>query len=356
MPYRAVYGQPLQLAHLLMGQSTAGEAASKQPLLNPACNKDIVAWLPGLLHAEQQQQLQKLPLSWPATAAERRQLWQSLRAWLTTESLSLARLRGRESGLPLAQAQHEQEILHQLLNSAPAATAANTASPGLWLNSQHHALISAFKALISALMAGHTVIWQPDISHAASAFLLSKALQSHLPTGALNLLYPGAAQPADLPWQRPPGVASRRLRLTAAESLPAAVPRILQAVCNSLPDQRLQAVEVPIRRLPELLQRLQKGFQSLRTGDPSFSDRLDYGPLARESDLKTYLAFFEALKKGHGGQLHYGKGRMSRNSKIPDFIGDPDLGHYVWPLLWQPDKADTPLPDLTGPVLALIPV
>jgi acyl-CoA reductase-like NAD-dependent aldehyde dehydrogenase len=235
--------------------------------------------------------------------------------------------------------------------------AQQTAPPQrLWLDSQQRALSPAFEALISALAAGSSVVWQPDTQHAASAFWLSEALSQHLPAGTLQLVYPGAALPGDLPWQHPPADAPAHLRLTAAESLPAAVPHILQAVCSRLPGQRLQAVEVPVRRLPELLQRLQKGFQSLRTGDPSFSDRPDYGPLARESDLKAYLAFFEGLKKGRGGQLHYGKGRISRNSKPADFIGDPDLGRYVWPLLWQPDSAEAPLPDVPGPVLALIPV
>ncbi|MBF2053886.1 MAG: aldehyde dehydrogenase family protein [Candidatus Sericytochromatia bacterium] len=359
MPYREVYGEPLQLSHLIVGQAITGAADGRLPLLNPACSQDIMAWLPGPLNTQQQQQLQQLHLSGSATAAERRQqLEQTLKPWLTSQSLALARLRGRESGLPLAQAQHEQEILLQWLQSIPTTLAAGTAPSTHWLNSQHSALISTFEALLKALMAGCPVIWQPDISHAASAFVLSEALQKGLPAGMLNLVYPTAKLTDHLSWQHPPLVTADhiRLRLTPAESLPVAVPRIVRGVCSSLPGERLQAVEVPARRLPELLQRLQKSFQSLRTGDPILSDRLDYGPLAREADLKTYLAFFEALKKGHGGQLHYGKGRMSRNSKIPDFIGDPDLGHYVWPLLWQPDSAEAPLPELPGPVLALIPV
>ena len=97
--------------------------------------------------------------------------------------------------------------------------------------------------------------------------------------------------------------------------------------------------------------------KKLKIGDPNLNNDVVYGPLISQQYRDGFMAHY-AWAKAEGAELLYGLGHITRDKKPVNFVGDPDKGLYVWPVIWDKVKIEMKLAqtDVLGPMVSLIEV
>jgi len=369
--YTHVYGQTQQGTHLIGGAPWGQTEAGSFQVLNPACHKDRVGVHPLAGAAEVQAAIQAASQAqpgWFATAAaEREQLIKRLKHLLTDQQSELVSLLSRETGQTVQLSQADLQTLRDGLQQPPA-LAGPPAAMLVLSSATSCANLDYMVWLFSALAAGQTVLWHPAATHASLAYALVQLLQAAgLPPGVLNLVQGGQPVRAALnqalaqgQLQSPPSLPAKTLRpfvVSADQPLEAVVKAAIAACFGQTGPGRVHSGQVwlPPHLSARFCQQLLSAMKGLRLGDPSLSHELLCGPLCCEQSLAQFAAQAEQAQQ-QGAQLLWGPGRITRDSKPKDFVGDPELGHYAWPMIWHQVSLEMPLAQaaVTGPTMFLI--
>lgn len=269
---------------------------------------------------------------------------------LTAHEAELCRLLSRETGQLLSQSKAALQCL------TPPYTA-NTPIPAA--------------LLLQTLQAGQAIVWLSEQTPGLNRRWCQLLVQAGLPPGVLQHIWlPAAFRDLSSPGPLPdgvrligpsaptPSVSQPPFVLTDEMSLDAAVKWASeQAYADAAqPPFGRGLIVLPKQRAEAFRTRFLKASENLQIGDPLLNQRISYGPLPDQAHLDAFLS---QLKHGQqaGAKLLAGKGRISRDNKPKNFVGDPD-GLYVWPQIW--DQVTPEMlhhwPPLTGPTVRLLEV
>jgi len=97
--------------------------------------------------------------------------------------------------------------------------------------------------------------------------------------------------------------------------------------------------------------------KKIKIGNPNLSNDVLYGPLINEKFLKDFMESYE-IGKNDGAELLYGKGRITKDNIPENFVGNPEDGIYVWPVIWDKVKIEMKIAqeEFFGPVIPIIEV
>jgi len=375
--FNDVYGKTYVGANLIQGQACyEGTPFFSQ---NPANPGDRVGVFPeaanDTLESACRAALQALE-PWQKQLPSQAELFQANMALLLeAQQNSLASLLTRETGMVWAQS---QALLTALRTALAQKSFTDPAA-------NHERDLPAARALISpsflpgalplndilaALLAGHSLVWKVWDQVPTFAYVFAQIMkQAGLPPGVLNLIHGSEAVESGLLRQ----IESGRLAPLACESvsenlakvqsvshesdLEQAVNTALQALTS--PEQQRGSHNVVLEaKIAEAFKtRLLRRLQNVKLGDPNLDHKVQCGPLSDSLSLKMFLAHLN-WGKSDGAQLLSGKGRLSRESKPENFIGDPDAGYFVWPAIWDQLKPGMKLAinPVYGPSLRLFTV
>jgi alpha-ketoglutaric semialdehyde dehydrogenase len=390
--FNQVYGKTHLGAHLIKGQWYFSE--QKLESRNPANWGDQVGIFPFASQEETSaayQAAKQACTEWQrTTATTRSQNIATLIHLLKKNQDNLARLLSRETGKGYQASLSE---IQTLLDQPPCSTQANSSGTvQLIISDGHFPLAAPLSSMFRAWHSGQSVIWQPSTQAATVAQTMAQLIQqSDLPPGVFSLLHGGISStealyakldqcPIDqvffagsselgralnnlctskgIAYQRQSGY---RNPLLVMDNTP-----IKQALNTALSstlgwgnrqDQTLNVIILHKAIAADFKQRLLKGLQLIKIGDPNLDHKLKQGPLLCPEQLEAFLAHLK-WGKAEGAELISGKGRMSRESKSEPFVGDPDAGLFVWPAIWDNVKTKMKLAqsEIWGPVLCLFEV
>ncbi|MBT9547745.1 MAG: aldehyde dehydrogenase family protein [Candidatus Sericytochromatia bacterium] len=376
--FNAVYGKTHVGANLIQGiPAYQGELFFSRNPANPA---DLVAVFPEASAADvvaASLAAHTALESWQNTSlSDREQIQANFALLLETQLETLASLLTRETGKVWALSKSQ-------LLALPALAGQNLAGQD-FVNSPEEpvthlpgalALLSEgalpLPEILLALFSGHTLVWKVwDQAPAFAYAFASLLMQAGLPPGVLNLLNGGDIVETQLRSQIELG----QLRLMSASnqgSTSRAKPQIVLADADleravTVALNALACFEQHNFALPVILQapiaedfkrRLLRQLQKVKIGDPHLDHKVQLGPLSHPRALNLFLAHLN-WGKSDGGHLLAGKGRLSRESKPENFVGDPDAGYYVWPAIWDQLKPGMKLATnpVWGPSLGLFTV
>lgn len=359
--FNRIYGKTLLGAHVIHGQSIWAEA--RLVSRNPANPGDQVAVFPEAGPAELEQARLSAEQAWSVwqntPSAERREILWRLALLLEVQQEKLAHLITRELGIVWAQslAQIHGLIVQLKRGDAQGGTVPEDISDkqavgvfgasGAKGANKWPTAAASFFTLLQVLFQGRPLIWLAWQEAPALAYTLaSLCLQAGMPPGCLNCLVGGEELFSALQQ----GLATGRYRdldnlLTVVEKSlhPQIVMRetpLAQAVSTALEGLSQQlgggmwpvviqaSVEDAFKRL------LLRQFQTYRLGDPCLDHCVKTGPLSHQAAMGRFLQHLQ-VGKSQGAHLLSGKGRLTRENKPENFVGDPDAGYYVWPAVWQ---------------------
>ncbi len=372
--FNDVYGKTHVGANLIQGiPAYQGELFFSRNPANPA---DRVAVFPEASAADVEaacQAAQTALESWQnAPVSELEMVRANLALLLETGRDRLAGLLTRETGKVWAQSQNQIQSLLPLVSPALADSSESgliVYLPGaLALNSE-----TAFplREILLALFSGHTVVWKVWDQAPAFAYAFARLLmQAGLPPGVLNLLNGGESVVAHLRRQietgsihmlnLPNGGSSHQAQpqlVLAETNLEQAVTAALKALVCFEQSPFSQPVILQAQIAEDFKRRLLRRLQNFKLGDPNLDHTVQIGPLSHQQALNLFLAHLN-WGKSDGGHLLSGKGRLSRESKPDNFVGDPDAGYFVWPAIWDQLKPGMKLATnpVWGPSLSLFTV
>lgn len=252
--------------------------------------------------------------------------------------------------------------------------------------------------IIPALITGNTVVWKPSEDAPGIAYLFQRLLvDAGVPRGVVNVVYgkggggagealmqmvdQGLVQKVSFTGSTEVGrkigeICGRNLQIPSLElggKNPLVVMRdadldlALDGVtfagfgtagqrCTSLGNLILDR---PIAEAfkAKLLARVEE----LVIGDPVVAaaegKSILYGPMISE---RFYARFMEhyAMGRRSGAKLLTREGRITRDNKPASFVGDPELGHYVFPAIWDGVAIESELAqtEVFGPTINIITV
>ncbi|MGV3527027.1 MAG: aldehyde dehydrogenase family protein [Candidatus Sericytochromatia bacterium] len=284
----------------------------------------------------------------PQTA--RQEIFTRFDELLTAHETELSRLLSRETGQLLAQSKEMIPSLRPLrAGDAPLPAA----------------------LLLQTLLAGQAIVWLGAHLPALSTRWCQLFAQAGLPEGLLQHIWlPAAYGHLANTDALPEGV--RLMGPSAPASPPSLPPFVLrddmsldaavQSASEAAYTHAAQApfgrglILLPTQRAAAFRTRFLKASENLSIGDPLLNQRIHYGPLPDQAHLDTFL---DQLQRGQqaGAKLLMGKGRISREHKPKNFVGDPE-GLYVWPQIWDqvtPEMVRNG-PPLVGPTVRLLEV
>lgn len=92
-------------------------------------------------------------------------------------------------------------------------------------------------------------------------------------------------------------------------------------------------------------------------GNPLEGKPVLYGPMISQKFLDNFMKHYE-VAKADGARMLYGNGRITSNNKPDNFVGNPDDGLYVWPVIWDNVTIDMKIAqeEFFGPVITIIEV
>lgn len=246
--------------------------------------------------------------------------------------------------------------------------------------------------IIPALLCGNTVVWKPSEEAPTVADIFGRLLtEAGLPPGVVNIVYGPGRTGQDLMAMVDKGLVQKvsftgstavgrqigeicgRNLISPSLELGGKNPLIIMADANielavkaalwlafGTAGQRCTSTGNIIlhkKIAAAFRQKFLAGAQSLKIGDPTLSREVYYGPLMCEKYFTDFMNHFE-WAKAEGAKLLYGNGRITRDSKPQRFVGDPEAGFYVWPVIWDQVHIDMKIAqtEVLGPCITLIEV
>jgi acyl-CoA reductase-like NAD-dependent aldehyde dehydrogenase len=379
-PFTKVYGHTLVISHWIAGAYEAS-GTPEQQLHNPAHAHDVRALLPEADASHIQAALNAATQAKPdwqqAPLSVRANIFERLCALLTSHGRAWARSISRETGLPRAHSRRQiQALITEIRHLRRSET--DMITPGVCglISSAHFPLAGPANLLLTALKAGQTVVWAPSPLGSVTACLLTHFLTlAGLPPGVLNVVYGATARQLlleqakqghlqQLGFAGPQAEAEPLVQFSQDYHVPVrfwnygastlvilpdapldvAVPAALAATLNPV-----GATQIGVhRKIARAFQRrLLAAAEKWCVGDPSLHEKIDQGPLSSSHALEALVAA-HGLGRVQAAEWLYGQGRISRAHKPKQFVGDPELGYYAWPLIGRAPTLD--LADVPGPV------
>ncbi|MFN8674268.1 MAG: aldehyde dehydrogenase family protein [Candidatus Sericytochromatia bacterium] len=247
--------------------------------------------------------------------------------------------------------------------------------------------------IIPALLCGNTVVWKPSEDASAVAYFFGKVLEeAGVPKGVVNIVYgtgPTAGQ--DLLKMVDKGylqkfsftgstavgrvvgeICGRNLLVPSLElggknplivmedaDLDLAVSGALWASFGTAGQRCTSAGNIILHKniAKEFKEKFLAEAKKIKIGNPNLDSTVLYGPMLAQRFLDNFMKHYE-MAKSDGAELLYGNGIISSSNKPENFVGEPDGGLYVWPVIWDKVKIDMKIAqeEVFGPVITLIEV
>ena len=396
--YNEVYGKTL-IGHNLMGVTQTDRAEAPFYSTNPACYKDLVAVFPLSTQADLDAAIaaaHEAFKTWQYTpVSTRKQILAHLEHLLEKHIEDLAKLMVREVGKPFQESLREiQEAIDsvRLFHSQEWDPQRQPLGVAAVITAPHFPIADPASTIIPALFSGNTLVWKPSEEAPALAYVFGELLgQAGVPKGVINIIHGDAHLGSELVQQVTQGQI-QHISFTGSADRGHKIAQICEdnlipscltlrgknafivmpdadldlavkdAVCAAYLEagQRYTSTNLLIlhKDIAETFrQKFVAAVKDLKIGDPSLNNKITYGPLISKPVLDTFMAHYLQAKK-EGAELLYGNGRITRDSKPQNFVGDPDLGLYVWPVIWDKVKLGMKIAQTTllGPMVCLIEV
>jgi acyl-CoA reductase-like NAD-dependent aldehyde dehydrogenase len=247
--------------------------------------------------------------------------------------------------------------------------------------------------IIPALLCGNTVIWKPSDDAAAIAYLFGKILEdAGVPKGVVNIVHgsgtgagqallkmvdQGYLQKFSFTGSTAVGrvigeVCGRNLLVPSLElggknplivmedaDLDLAISGAIWASFGTAGQRCTSAGNIILHKdiAKEFKARFLEEAKKITIGNPCMGEPVLYGPMMAQRFLDNFMKNYDT-GKADGATLLYGKGRITADNRPENFVGDPDEGLFVWPVIWDNVKMDMRLAqeEIFGPVIPLIEV
>ncbi len=113
-------------------------------------------------------------------------------------------------------------------------------------------------------------------------------------------------------------------------------------------------VDAPI--YDEFKRRFLEMAEDTKVGNPLLYEDVTYGPFINERLFRRWLQHYDWGER-EGATLLLGKKRITRENPYPRFLGDPEVGLFGWPTVWEARRGMTQTrEEIFGPTVNLIKV
>ncbi len=246
--------------------------------------------------------------------------------------------------------------------------------------------------IIPALLTGNTVVWKsppesPAISYAFARLLIAAGL----PPGVLNLVHgngktgealvglveKGMVQKVSFTGSTAVGrkvgeICGRNIQIPSLElggknplvvmedaNIDLAVEGAIWASFGTAGQRCTSAGNIIVQRSVSRLfkEHFYSQARNIRIGNPLLDKDALYGPMISEAHFDRFMNHFGEAEKG-GARLVMGKGRVTKKDKPAHFVGDPEVGFFVWPTIWEDVSIDQWIAqeEVFGPAISIIEV
>lgn len=353
--YNDVYGKTLIGRHQNFG--AAPQTEERFYTVNPACVLDRVGDFPQASIETLKEAIHRAKTArpqWGATPApEKACVLNHFQSLINAHQEELSRSLSRENGFPLS---HNRHLLQNLCT--PISSGLSFPNTGVYLSKPTDKQL--FSNLLKIISSGSLVWLPPQNMLCTASALLDLWLQAGGPPALFQILYSQEEHVSTL---------LSDISLQDIHTAPISTPCSPVLMLPEHPCQKAVVsldvlalylggiLCVPHSELQVFQNILQAQIQSLKTGDPLLDHQIHYGPMGSSQALKRYLDNISESLPHCKRILPEGSGRITRLKKPHQFVGDPDLGHFVWPTLWLME-AQPPIenwPKLPGPSFAILP-
>ena len=247
--------------------------------------------------------------------------------------------------------------------------------------------------IIPALLCGNTVVWKPSEDASAIAYAFVKLLEeAGVPKGVVNLVHgTGADSGQNLLKMVDKGyikkfsftgstevgkivgeICGRNLLVPSLElggknplivmedaDLELAVHGAIWSSFGTAGQRCTSAGNIILHKAiaKEFKEKFLAEAKKIRIGNPGLGEKVLYGPMMEKRFLDTFMKHYE-MGKEDGATLLYGNGIITNDNKPDNFVGEPEEGLFVWPVIWDNVTMDMKLAqtEIFGPVITLIEV
>ncbi len=247
--------------------------------------------------------------------------------------------------------------------------------------------------IIPALLCGNTVVWKPSDDAASIAYLFAKLLQeAGVPKGVVNIVHgsgEGAGQSllkmvdagylqkfsftgSTAVGRRVGEVCGRNLLVPSLElggknplvvmedaDIDLAVNGSIWASFGTAGQRCTSAGNIILHKniAKEFKTKFLEEAKKIRIGDPGLGEQVLYGPMMAKRFMDNFMKYYE-VGKADGATLLYGNGQITNNNKPENFVGNPEDGLFVWPVIWDNVKMNMRIAqeEVFGPFITLIEV
>jgi acyl-CoA reductase-like NAD-dependent aldehyde dehydrogenase len=247
--------------------------------------------------------------------------------------------------------------------------------------------------ILPALISGNTIVWKPSDDAAAIAYFFGKILEdAGVPKGVVNIVHgsgvgagqallkmvdAGYIQKISFTGSTAVGkvvgeICGRNLLVPSLElggknplvvmedaDLDLALSGALWSSFGTAGQRCTSAGNIILHKdiAAEFKERFLAEAKKITIGNPCLGEPVLYGPMMAERFKDNFMKNYET-GKADGATLLYGNGVITADNKPDNFVGDPEEGLYVWPVIWSDVKMNMRLAqeEIFGPVITLIEV
>jgi len=247
--------------------------------------------------------------------------------------------------------------------------------------------------IIPALLCGNTVVWKPSEDASAIAYMFVKLLEeAGVPKGVVNLVnglgastgqsllkmvdkgylqkfsFTGSTQVGRVVGE----VCGRNLLVPSLElggknplivmedaDLELAISGAIWSSFGTAGQRCTSAGNIILHKsiAKEFKEKFLEEAKKIKIGNPGLGEQVLYGPMMEKRFLDTFMKNYE-MGKEDGATLLYGNGIITNDNKPENFVGNPEDGYFVWPVIWDNVTIDMKIAqtEVFGPVITLIEV
>lgn len=247
--------------------------------------------------------------------------------------------------------------------------------------------------IIPALLCGNTVVWKPSEDASTIAYVFVKLLEeAGVPKGVVNLVHgtgassgqallkmvdKGLIQKFSFTGSTEVGkivgeVCGRNLLVPSLElggknplivmedaNIDLAVNGAVWSSFGTAGQRCTSAGNIILHKsiAKEFKEKFLAEAKKVRIGNPALGENVLYGPMMEKRFLNTFMKNYE-MGKEDGATLLYGNGIITNDNKPNNFVGEPEEGLFVWPVIWDNVTIDMKIAqtEVFGPVITLIEV
>lgn len=415
-PEAKEYGKTIYGYNLINGEEVESESKERFKSLNPSYNKDVVGSFPASTEKDIENaciSAKNAFLSWKMTPAPvRGEIIGNIAEYLEKNKAVISKLVTREIGKTLKESNgsvqeaidtahffqsegrrlYGQTVPSEMKNKELFTYRRPLGVTGIITAGNFPVAVPSWK-IIPALLCGNTVVWKPSEDAAATAYVFGRILEdAGVPKGVLNIVHGiGATTGQSLLKMTDKGylkkfsftgstavgrqigeVCGRNLIVPSLElggknplivmedaDIDLAVNGAIWASFGTAGQRCTSAGNIILQK--SIADKFRKKFlteaKKIKIGNPNLGEPVLYGPMIAERFYNNFMKYYETGKTD-GAKLLYGNGRITKDNKPENFVGDPDGGIYVWPVIWDQVKINMRIAqeEVFGPLITLIEV